>query len=243
MRAIIVDDEQDGIDTIAEIVQSYCDGVQIVGTANSPLAAIKKINQEKPDIIFLDIEMPHGNGFDVLEGTADRSYHVVFTTAYNHYAIRALKANAIDYLMKPVDIDELVEAVEKAKNVDRSQTQELNGNLLESIKNKKLERLPILNNSEYVFVTVEDIVYLKSDGSYCEIHLMDTKYVSSKSLKHFEELLSENKFLRINNSNLVNVNKIAKYARESGGMVQLENGIKIAVSKTKSKEVKSILGV
>jgi len=243
MRAVIVDDEQDGVETVSKILDLGCKDVEIVGMANSAIEAIKLINTKKPDIVFLDIEMPHGNGFDVLEGTTDRNYNIIFTTAYNHYAIRALKANAIDYLMKPIDIDELVGAVEKVKSIGLNQKEELNSNLLDSLKNDKISKLPILDKGAYIFVKLDSIIYFKSDGAYAEIVTSDNKYISSKSLKYYDDLLSECNFFRINNSYLINLNEVVKYIKEGGGTVEMRNKIKIMVSKTKSKEAKAILGL
>ncbi len=116
MKVVIVDDEKDAIKSLRIIINEYCDGIEVVGTANSALEGIKLINSVSPDVVLLDVEMPGGSGFDLIEGLGDRNFQIIFTTAYEHYSIRALRANAIDYVMKPIDIDELITAFESAKN-------------------------------------------------------------------------------------------------------------------------------
>ena len=243
MRAILVDDEIDGVKTMKKMLHNFCENVNIVGEANSALEAIKLINKELPDVVFLDVEMPHGNGFDVLEATKDKNYHTIFTTAYNHYALKALKSNAVDYLLKPIDIDELKEAVEKVCKKSSSDTKELNFNLLNTFNNDQIKKIAIPSKDGYYFVDVDEILYVKGEGSYVEIHTKNKTYVSSKNLKHYGEIFENLDFYRANKSFIVNKSKISKYIRENGGMIVMQDQQKVLISRAKRVELKDILGI
>lgn len=243
MKAIIIDDERDGIETITKMVETYCKEVTIVGSASSALEGIKLINSCCPDIVFLDIEMPHGNGFDLVEATKDKNYHIIFTTAYNHYAIKAIKVNALDYLMKPIDIDELIEAVKKVNSLKQEHRSQLTNNVIDAVKHHQIRKLPVSQKGEYLFIDVDDIIYFNSDGAYTHIITSDNKLLSSKNLKYYDDMFSENGFYRVNNSYLINLNHITKYLREDGGILQMSNRIKILISKNKKDQVKKILGL
>jgi two-component system LytT family response regulator len=243
MKAVIIDDEKDAIKSLSIIINEYCEGVELIGTANSALSGIKLINELSPDLVLLDVEMPGGTGFDLLEGTANRDFLVIFTTAYEHYSIRAIRANANDYLMKPIDIDELVAAIENAKSQLNFNQSLKNKNLLATVKSEKLTKIPISMKNEYLLLDLEDIQFIKSDGSYSVIYTFDQNYTTAKNLKYYEGLLSQSGFLRISNSHVINVEKVVKYLREDGGMVELRNKVKIAVSKNRRQELKALIGI
>ena len=243
MKTLIIDDELDAIKSLTIILDEYTEGITLVGTANSAMEGIKLINQHQPDLIFLDVEMPNGTGFELLEALDKRNFQVIFTTAYEHYAIQAIRANAIDYLMKPVDIDELVAAVKQAElqvGKDHSSKHE---QLLETINADGIKRLPVSVKNEYLFLDVEDIQFIQSDGSYSIIHLDHDTYTTSKNLKHYERMLEPNNFLRASNSHLINLNKVTKYLREDGGTVELENRIKITTTRSRRDKLKEKLGI
>ncbi len=241
MKIVIIDDEIDAIQALSIMLTDFVEDVEIVGTACSAFEAIKLINTTTPDIVFLYVEMPYANGFDVLEAVNDRNFQLVFTTAYAHYAIQAIRANAFDYLMKPIDIDDLIRVVKSAKSQTALNQSSRNSRLLTELKDGQFTRIPVSVKGDYLFLELEDIQYIKSDGSYSIIHTFDKKYTTAKNLKHHEELLSENNFLRVSNSHLINVEKVVKYLREDGGMVELQNKSKIHVSRNRKKELKQSL--
>ena len=160
MKAIIVDDEQNARKTLELMINEYCENVEIVGSASSALEGIKLVNTLQPDLVFLDIEMPHGSGFDLLDGIDNKSVDVIFTTAYNHYAIKAIKFNAFDYLMKPINIDELVEAVDKLKNRNRESNNVRNEGLVEGIKNNKFDKISVFVDGTYHFVNFLSLIHI-----------------------------------------------------------------------------------
>ncbi len=241
MKIVIIDDEIDAIQALSIMLTDFVEDVEIVGTACSAFEAIKLINTTTPDIVFLYVEMPYANGFDVLEAVNDRNFQLVFTTAYAHYAIQAIRANAFDYLMKPIDIDDLIRVVKSAKSQTALNQSSRNSRLLTELKDGQFTRIPVSVKGDYLFLELEDIQYIKSDGSYSIIHTFDKKYTTAKNLKHHEELLSENNFLRVSNSHLINVEKVVKYLREDGGMFELQNKSKIHVSRNRKKELKQSL--
>ncbi len=243
MKVILVDDEVDAIETLSIMLTEFIKDIEIVGTANSAIEAIKLINAKNPDLVFLDVEMPHASGFDVLEGVANRNFQVIFITAYDHYAIKAIKANAIDYLMKPVHIDELSHSIEKARNQLQQTSAVVNDNLLITLKKEKLTRIPISVRNNYILVDLEDIQYVKSSGAYSEVNTFDQSHLTSKNLGYFEELLTDYGFLRVNNSHLINIEKVTQFLREDGGVIVLKNGTKITVSRNKKAKLKHLLNL
>lgn len=243
MKAVIIDDEIDAVKSLTIIITEYCEGITVVGTANSALEGLKLIKKTSPDLVFLDVEMPNGTGFDLLEGLTDRNFHLVFTTAYEHYAIRAIKANATDYLMKPIDIDELIQAIENVKTHFHKDVSGKNDNLLQILKEEKLTKIPISLKNEYLLLDLEDIQFIKSDGSYSIIHTFSEQYTTAKNLKYYEELLSERGFIRVSNSHVINLEKVERFLREDGGVVKLLNQAKIAVSRNRKEGLKQRLGI
>lgn len=242
MQVIIVEDEQKSMDNLTTILQTYCEDIEILGIAKNALEAIKLINSTAPDIVFLDIEMPFGNGFDVLDAAENLDFHIIFTTAYNHYAIKALKCGAIDYLMKPISITELVEAINKAKHINQKESDKANNNLLSNIKSKKaINRISILQNNEYIFVYIEEIIYLKCDGSYTDIITAKYKYTTTKKIKYYTDLLSDSNFYKTSSSYLVNLNLVEKFIKEGRGILQMKNGHKVPISRPKIVELKKLL--
>ncbi len=247
IRILIIDDEIDAIEALRMMLEEFCENVEIIGTSQSPLEGIKMINQLKPDLLLLDIEMPGGNGFDVLEATSLLNYKVIFTTAYNHYAIRAIKYGALDYLMKPIDIDELQSAVDLAKEqLDGMIDHQIARNeFLEHVKQPDVlnERIAICVKEGYAFIDHAEIIYLQSEGSYTRFFTLNQEYIVSKNLKTYEELLPSDGFLRVSNSHLVNIQNIRNYLREDGGILMMTNGNKITISRARKNLLKEKLGI
>ncbi len=240
MKTLIIDDEPSAIESLELIIKEYCPEIEIIGTANSILEGIKLINATKPELVFLDIEMPGGSGFDLLEALENKSFRLIFTTGHSGYAIKAIKFSALDYLLKPVDIDELIEAVEKAILVNQN---EVNNNLLHNLNEEENGRIAIATGNDYHFVNINDLLYLKSDGQYTHLATIDNSTISSKHLKVYENMLDENDFFRINNQYLINLKKVEKYTSKEGGSVMLINSETISISRTKKKELKLRLGI
>lgn len=241
MNVIIVDDEQDSREILSNYLSKYCPQVTVKATANSVKTGLKAIALHSPEIVFLDIEMPYGNGFDLLDQAGDFQFETVFVTAYDNYAIQALNQSAAYYLLKPIDIDELITAVnkivtEKSKS-DYTQHAKI---LLENIQNNKDQKrkimLPTLEGFE--LITICEIIYCKAQDNFTEFHLSNgKKLLICKTLKYFEEILDQYNFLRIHRSHLINLNEITKYTKGKGGFVTLSNSIELEVSSTKKKEL------
>ncbi len=237
MKVVIIDDESDAVEALKIMLTDFIKNVEILGVAYSALEGIKLINQTDPDIVFLDVEMPYGNGFDLLEGISKTNFELIFTTAYSHYGVNAIKKNAFDYLLKPVDIDELENSVNRVREKREKK--------IKSVYKKKTDmtKIPVSIKNEYLLLDLEDIHHIKSDGSYSVIHTFDKHYVTAKNLKYYEQLLSGNDFLRVSNSCVVNLDKVVKYIREDGGIVELRNKARIPVSKAKKSALKDFLRI
>lgn len=241
MNAIIVDDEKLARETLAEFVKDYTDGVRIVGLAQNIDEAYELIMNEKPDLVFLDIEMPGGNAFDLLERIEHNDFEIIFTTAHGHYAIQAIKFSALDFILKPLDIEELKNAVNKAKEKRKRAPIEDEiiqiRTLLNNLGGKdELAQIIIPEVGGFKVINTSDIIYCQSDKSYCEIYTTESKLVSSKSLKEYDGLLADNNFFRVNKSFLINLKHVKEYKKGEGGTAIMSNGYEIEVSRRRKKE-------
>ncbi|MFH2096904.1 MAG: LytTR family DNA-binding domain-containing protein [Bacteroidota bacterium] len=239
MKAVIIDDELKAIKSIEYIVKEYCHNIQIVGTAESAEEGIAVIRETNPDIVFLDIEMPKGSGFDMLDRINERNFDVIFVTAYNQYALKAIKFSAVDYILKPIDIYEFITAVNKVvenrkKGVsfdDKYLT------LLENLRTKNPSRLAIPTSDGTEYLGIKNIIRLEADRSYTMIFMNDGKrHMVSKSLSEFEDLLSENDFFRIHKSHIVNLDHVKKHIKHDGGYAEMTDGSKIMISRRRKDE-------
>jgi len=239
MKAIIVGDELYCTEVLSTLLQKHCPEVNILAEFTDPQRAVPYILDHNPDLLFLDIEMPRLNGFDLLERCKPIHFQVIFTTAYNQYALRAIKLSALDYLLKPIDADELKEAVVKAQQqFDKpewgqfelmEQTRRNEGAVPKQIALSTLEGLS--------FVEVADIIYCKSEGSYCRLFFAnDDVILLSKSIKDVGELLIACGFMRVHHSYLINLNHITKYIRGEGGEVIMKNGHNLPISRSKKAD-------
>lgn len=239
INAILIDDEKNALEVLQMQLTQFCKEVNIVATANGGLKGIEAIKKYNPDLVFLDIEMPHKNGFDVLTETSQFNYDVVFTTAYDQFAIKAFKFSAIDYLLKPIDIVELQQAVEKAKQ------KKGNTNLDEKIKllfsqlqpQQKLTNKIALPIGDAMQLTEPDeIIRCESDSNYTHIFLANGKKITlAKTLKEVEENISGNPFYRIHQSHLINMNHVNKYIKGDSPYVVMKDGTQIAISRNKKE--------
>lgn len=232
LRAIIVEDEQISRDILQNYIAKYCKNVTILGEASNINDAYKLIQKHELDLVFLDVEMPFGNAFDLLEKIENRTFETVFVTAYDHYAIEALNNHASYYLLKPISIDELIKAVEHVTKIRTKET-ELQNQILAPKTQSINGKITIPQQDGFEVVNVADIQFCKADDNYTEIHFENSKKLVSKTLKHFETVLKEYPFARIHKSYLVNVNAIIKYKKGKGGSVVVANGKEILVSASK----------
>ncbi|MFT3680556.1 MAG: LytTR family DNA-binding domain-containing protein [Ferruginibacter sp.] len=243
--AIIIDDEAKGRLALRQKLTDYCPEVTIVAEADSGQEGILLINKHTPDILFLDIEMPRMNGFEMLNNLAEKNFHLIFTTAYDQYAIRAIKYAAFDYLLKPVDVEELINTIHKLTNTGVSHTKKQAELLQQNINHPKklMNKLAIPTLEGLLFFDINDIEYLEAQSNYTNIYFNNkSKIIASKTLKEFEELLPVDKFFRVHHSYLINLNYIKKYIKGDGGQVELQSGAYVDIARRKKEEFMRIIG-
>jgi two-component system, LytTR family, response regulator len=232
--AVIIDDEAANIGILRKLLSGFCPDVNVVAEATDVRTGINVINQHKPSLVFLDIEMPYGNAFDLLDQLMPVDFEVIFITAFNEYALKAFKYSALDYLLKPVNIDELKIAVVRA--ADRINTKNSNAqlnNLLQNLqkKNDFLRKIALPSKEGVLFVAVEDIIRCEASGAYTHFFVKGVgKIISAKNIKEYEEMLPEEIFFRIHHSHIININEITKYHRGRGGHVEMKDGAFIDVA-------------
>ena len=246
MRAVLIDDEEYNLSSLKEKLSKHCPEVSIIATCDNAREGIESIQSLRPDIVFLDIEMPVMNGFVMLQQLTYRDFALIFVTAYDHYAIKAIRFSAMDYLVKPVEIDDLKAAVaraaEKMDTLTPNKQLEL---LLENLvtQKKPYHRIAIPTAEGLQFVKVEDILYLEASINYTHIYLQSKiKYIVSRTLKEFEDMLPPDLFIRIHNSHIINKDHIERYIRGDGGQVVMSNGAALDVSKRKKAEFLLAIG-
>jgi len=236
LNALIVEDESNSREILRNYLSKYCTDVAVKGEAASIQEAIEFIKKNELDLVFLDVEMPYGNAFDLLDQLPDRTFETVFVTAYNQYAMDALNSHAAYYLMKPINIDELIKAVDYVLEI-KSKEDELVGKVLRPNLPQVEGKITLPQQDGFQVLNVADILYCKADDNYTEIYLENKKILVSKTLKYFEESLSRYSFARIHKSYLVNVNEVVKYKKGKGGSVIVSNGKELLVSASKKKDL------
>jgi len=241
IKALIIDDEQKARNILNHYITNFIPEIVEVRQADSVDAAVSMLKEYNPGIVFLDVEMPHKNGFDFLVNLKDPSFDVIFTTAYNQYAVQAIRFSALDYLLKPVDPDELKAAVQRHREKQESalQKKELYDNLVQNIEKREVKdfKIAVPSSEGVYFFMIDDILRLEADRSYTHIHLLNKKpFIASKTLKHFEEMLNEFKFIRTHKSHLVNSKHITRISNDNE-FVLLSDGSKVEVSRRKKEEV------
>lgn len=245
ITSIIVDDEDKSRDNLRVLLAEYCPSVEITGEANSAATALKLIKQLEPQLIFLDIEMPGGSGFQLLQSLpAPRNFEVIFVTAYDHYGIAAVKACAIDYVLKPIDALELSGAVGKA--ITQIIPQQENNRLRELIANigKPMaeNRIAFPLADKIIFAAPEDIIRLEAAGNYTHVYISgQKKIIVCKTLKEYNDLLTGQHFIRTHQSHLVNSRKITAWIKTEGGAISMEDGSQVPVSRQRKEEVLKLL--
>jgi two-component system LytT family response regulator len=247
IKAVIIDDEQLAIESLQWEIENFSNEVKIIETFTNPKEAISGINYLKPDLVFLDIEMPEIDGFQLLQLLDYRNFDLIITTAYNQYAIQAFKANAIDYLLKPIDPDDLLQAIEKVKmrQSNNNSTKNIETVLNKLIKTEfKQKKIPLNLNNKIVLVEAEEILYCKSDGGYTNVFMKNGEsYLVSRSIKSFEELLPKEMFLRNHKSYIVNLNEIKELLKQGTGELVMSNDKIIPVSRSHKQNVLDALHI
>lgn len=243
LNTIIVDDEEFARSSLYFLLQENCESVHISGIAKSVAEARNLLTGNTIDLIFLDIAMPGENGFELIPHVQSSKAHVIFTTAYDQYALKAIKANALDYLLKPIDIDELKTAVDKAEkyidlNKKENDRKESLQNLVVNLSERnEIRKISLPNGQGYSLVNIDDIIHIAADSNYSIFHLQNKdKITVSKVLKEYEEILPDNQFVRIHKSSIVNLNYVKEYNSKNGLEVILKNGEKIAVSRRRASD-------
>ena len=245
MKAILIDDEISNLENLRTLLTKHCPQVHILATAQNVSDATNAIEKHSPDVVFLDIQMGEQTGFDVLKQLPTRNFEVVFVTAYDHYGIQAVKFAALDYLLKPIDIDELINAVNKAeqKLAAQSKTSQLDF-LLQQLKmpEPSASKIALQMQSEIRYIALSDIIRCEADNTYTFFFLANgEKLLVSKSLKEYADLLKPSGFIRTHQSHLVNPAFVKSWLKEDGGVLLLTSGDKIPISKPNKGAVKLAL--
>jgi len=247
IKALIVDDEPKSVKILSTLLQEYCPGVILAGTAHKADQAIALIRQVQPNLVFLDIEMPSGNGFDMLDRLRPVNFEVIFVTAFNEYPLKAFRYNALDYLLKPLNIEELQAAVHKAAgNIKLKSFNTQLEVFLQSLKKTPppLQKIALPEKNGIILVSITDIIRCEASRGYTTFIIKNKeKLLSSKNIKEYEEILPEDTFFRLHNSHLVNLNYIRMYHRGRGGQVEMEDGTLVEVAVRRKDELLARLGL
>jgi two-component system LytT family response regulator len=237
IRAVIIDDEQESRNAISNILKNFCDGVTVVGQAENVNGGVKVISEEKPDVIFLDIQMPDGTGFDLLERTKGQNYQVIFVTAYDRFALKAIKFSALDYLLKPVDPQQLIDAVNKIKEPGLD-VESITHKIQTLLRNKNgFERITLPTFEGYRFINIKDIIRCEADNNYTNFYLNSgEKILVTKTLKEYDDTLSGLDFVRVHQSHLVNIKFVDRYIKGDGGTIVMADGSEVDVSRRRKDE-------
>lgn len=242
ISALIVDDEKSNCESLQKLLKENCPDVMVVDEAHSSAEAIQSIEKHKPQLVFLDIEMPRENGFDLLRKLDKIDFKIIFITAHSHYAIKAIKFSAVDYLLKPMDSDDLRLAVGKAIGETGKNHQVHNNGLLDNIDAGINQKLAVPVKDGLAFLALNDIIRLEADGTYTYIFVRGEKFTATKNIKEYEDILVERRFFRSHKSHLVNLNHVAKFSRLDGYFIQMSDGSRAEVSRRKQEEFLEMMG-
>ena len=240
MTCTIIDDEPKNLRVLKTMLDEYCPEITMISQATNPQEGIQVIREFKPELVFLDIEMPYGNAFDLLDQLMPVDFEIIFVTAFNNYTLKAFKYSALDYLLKPVNIEELKASVKRASERIRSKNINLQlNNFFHNFqkKNDSHQKIALPSKEGFVFVAMSDIIRFESSSGYTYVFTRNgEKYISAKNIKEFEDLLSESIFFRIHNSHIINLNAVKKYHRGRGGYVEMIDGSMIEVAIRRREE-------
>lgn len=245
IRAVIVDDEVSAVKSLQWEIDAFCPWIEVCATYLTPLEAIKGIDLIKPDCVFLDIEMPQMDGFQLLHSVNFRNFELIFTTAYDNYALQAFRENAVDYLLKPIDSDDLRVAAERV--LDRKKNNRLGEQLRflmqDMRKQQRTKKVPLSFTDKTIYVQGDEIMYCKSDGNYTEVFMEGgKKEVLSKKIKEVEKLIDNPSFYRAHHSYLVNLGYVTEFIKSDGQYLILKDGSTVPVSRSKKGHLLQLLG-
>jgi two-component system LytT family response regulator len=241
LNAVIIDDESDSRQILAGYLTRYCPDVKVCGFGESVATGLEAIKKYQPEIVFMDIEMPYGNGFDLLDQLHEVTFETVFVTAFDNYAIRALNQSAAYYLLKPVNIDELVKAVEKIKTERAEKNHPTRTQLLVENFTSAKQRIMLPTLEGFEIVTINSILYCEAADNFTKFYFESgSPLLICRTLKYFEDILTEHRFLRIHRSYLINPEFVVRYSKGKGGYVTMKNNQELEVSPNKKKELMEI---
>ncbi len=239
MKAVIIDDEEDSRKILANYLAKYCDDITVSGFGESVVTGKEAIEKHNPDVVFLDIEMPYGNGFDLLDSVKDITFETVFVTAFDHYAIQALNQSAAYYLLKPISIDELINAVNKIR-IERSESNSPRHSriLLDNRRTPVNQKIMLPTMEGFEIVTINTILYCEAADNFTRFYLEDVTnpLLICKTLKYFEEILKEHRFVRIHRSHMINPDFVIRYTKGKGGSVTMKNNKELEMSAEKRQQ-------
>ncbi len=239
MKAVIIDDEEDSRKILANYLAKYCIDVKVCGFGESVVTGKEAIEKHNPDVVFLDIEMPYGNGFDLLDRINDITFETVFVTAFDHYAIQALNQSAAYYLLKPISIDELINAVDKIRT-ERSEASAPRHSrvLLDNIRTPVNQKIMLPTMEGFEIVAINTILYCEAADNFTRFYLegVANPLLICKTLKYFEEILKDHRFLRIHRSHLINPDYVIRYTKGKGGSVTMKNNKVLEMSAEKRRQ-------
>lgn len=245
IKSIIIDDESMARQLLKAMLEEYCPEVEVLASCENLPEGIKAIKKHQPDLIFLDIEMPGHSGLEILEFFNDDevNFNIIFTTAYNQFAIQAFKLSAVDYILKPIEGEELVQSINRFMNLKQKHNY---AHLRELVESKQLKKISIATAQSIKFIELNEILFMKGDGAYTSFHFKNgTDFLSSRNLKQYEDILAENKdFFRCHKSYLININYVSDIIKSDGNFVIVNEEHKLALSNEKVNElIKLINGI
>ena len=249
MKAILIDDEKSSLRSLTYELNAYCPEVTVVAQCQDPVKAINEIKQHEPDIVFLDIEMPGMNGFELLQHFNEITFDVIFVTAYDRFAMKAFDFNAVDYVLKPVRKSKLIQAVQKAADKQQhgiapSDLEALLQNINVQAQSGAIQNIALPTSEGFSMVDINDICYLNAESNYTWVYLLNKKkYLVSKTLKEFVGMLNFPQYFRSHKSYLVNLNHLDRYVRGQGGYLVLKDGTQVPVARAQKAELMRVLNV
>jgi two-component system LytT family response regulator len=248
VRAVIIDDEPKNLRILTKLLEKFCPEVSVIGLADGGQKGIEVIRSEKPNLVFLDIEMPYGNAFDMLDKLQPVDFEIIFVTAFDNYSLKAFRYNALDYLLKPVDIEELKKAVGRA--TERITSKKIDLMQLELLVNRiarpeqGINKLALPSGAGLIFIPIADIIRCESKGGYTHFYRRSAdKIISSRHIKEYEDLLPGSIFCRVHNSHIINLHFVEKYHKGRGGYVEMTDGAMIEVAIRRKDEFLAHFGL